>query len=67
VNPAELAKELGAQHVAFDPGDDGVQKCGLSLRKNENERFENWIENELAQRGKSFVTLSFYGKNTWLK
>jgi hypothetical protein len=25
-----------------------VQKCGLALRKNENERFETWIENELA-------------------
>jgi hypothetical protein len=48
VDLAKLAKkELGAQHVAFDPGD-GVQKGGLALRKNENERFGTWIENELA-------------------
>jgi hypothetical protein len=66
VNLAKLAKELAPRRVAFDPGDD-IQKCGLTLRKNESERFETWIENELAQRGKSFVTLSLSEKNTRLK
>jgi hypothetical protein len=55
-NLAKLAKELGAQHLPFDQGYD-VQKCSLALRKNKNERFETWIENELSQRVKSFVTL----------
>ncbi len=42
VNLAELAKDLWAQHVKFDPGD-GIWKCGVALRKNGTGRFETWI------------------------
>jgi hypothetical protein len=62
-----LANKLRACHTCFDPND-GVQKCGTVLKKNENERFETWIKNQqLSKRGKTFATLSLTEKITWLK